>query len=123
MHFPTDKCTFLQEKKEEHFPTEKAVFFGGGGAHGRKLQEIAGGFQGQDSRTLANFHKNFSDAWSEKDLVVMTTLPIAGDYPHSCQIVPEPHLWRLASTDHVETRHAFRHSGRQRPTLVLIRCT
>ena len=28
-----------------------------GGAHRRKLQEIAGGFRAQESRTLANFHK------------------------------------------------------------------
>ena len=43
MHFAAETCLFPAEK--EHIPVEKfACLFRG--AHGRKPQEIAGGFQG-----------------------------------------------------------------------------
>ena len=45
MHFPGDRCTFLQKHM---------VFRGGKARNRRKLQE---GFRAQESRTLANFHK------------------------------------------------------------------
>ena len=60
MHFPTEKCAFLQTKKgtflqknafpcrKMHFPAEKCGFFWG--AHGRKPQEIAGGFRAHASQ-------------------------------------------------------------------------
>ena len=43
MHFPTEKCTFLQKM---NLSCRRMRFSGGGGAHGRKPQEIARGFQG-----------------------------------------------------------------------------
>ena len=54
MHFPTEKCNFLPKNalsyrknalscRKMHFPAEKC---GLRGAHGRKLQETAGGLQG-----------------------------------------------------------------------------
>ena len=59
MHFPTEECTFLQTNA---FPSEECTFlqknmvFGGHAARNcRTLQE---GFKAQESRTLANFHKN-----------------------------------------------------------------
>ena len=65
--FPTEKCNFLPKNavsyRKMHFPAEKCAFlqknavFGGWHMAGnrRKLQE---GFRAQESRTLANFHKN-----------------------------------------------------------------
>ena len=49
MHFPAEKCTFLQKN---------AVFGGHMARNRRKLQE---GFRAQESRTLANFHKMISE--------------------------------------------------------------
>ena len=51
MHFPAEKCTFLQKN---------AVFRGHVAGNRRKLQE---GFRAQESRTLANFHKNLRCVW------------------------------------------------------------
>ena len=51
MHIPTEKCTFVQRNafscRKMHLPAlKKKQSFLGGGAHGRKPQEIAEGFQG-----------------------------------------------------------------------------
>ena len=52
MHFPAEKCIFLQKNA---LSCTKMRFSGGHMAgNRRKLQE---GFRAQESRTLANFHK------------------------------------------------------------------
>ena len=67
MRFPTEKCNFLPKNalscRKMHFPAEKctflqknAAFSGHMAGNRRKLQE---GFRAQESRTLANFHKNY----------------------------------------------------------------
>ena len=69
MGFPVGKCIFLQKDtlsyRKMHFPAEKCTFLHKNAVFGwhstgncRKLQE---GFRAQESRTLANFHKNFCD--------------------------------------------------------------
>ena len=52
MHFPAEKCTFLQESAVS------------GGAHGRKPQEIAGGLQGsriKNASQLSQEHIRYGD--------------------------------------------------------------
>ena len=54
MHFPAEKCLFMQKM---HFPAEK---WGFRGAHGRKPQEIAGGFQGSRIKNASQLSQDFS---------------------------------------------------------------
>ena len=58
MHFPVEKCSFLQKNA---LSCRKMLFFFGGGGHTagnrRKLQE---GFRAQESRTLTNLNKTIA---------------------------------------------------------------
>ena len=80
MHFPAEKCTFLQKN---------AVFGGHMAGNRRKLQE---GFRAQESRTLATFHK------------IGLTLPksqitpgtVRSSLPHGCLASP---LWQTEEHD------------------------
>ena len=62
MGFPKERGNFLQEKcfflQKMHFPAEKMHFSGGLMAGNRRKPRE--GFRAQESRTLANFHKNIS---------------------------------------------------------------
>ena len=66
MHCHTEKCSHAENI---FFPAEICAFLqknlGLWGAHGRKPQEIAGGLQAQESRTLANFHKICTAPWHD----------------------------------------------------------
>ena len=46
IHFPTEKCIFLPKNAHSCGKMPPAEKCGFGGAHGRKLQEIAGGLRG-----------------------------------------------------------------------------
>ena len=73
MHFPAEKCAFLQKNavscRKMPFPAEKCGFHG---AHGRKLQETQEGPRAQESRTLANFHASKNGSWPDQTDVSRT---------------------------------------------------
>ena len=56
MHFPIEKVRAFLHRKMRTFLQKNVVFGGHITGNRRKSQE---GFRAQESRTLANFHKNF----------------------------------------------------------------